>query len=51
MACIRSLFSPCFRFFFREVKVGVGGSDERDQLAPTQTVAHLVGMAQIDNVV
>ena len=32
-----------FCLFFGEVAVGVGGSDERDQLAPTQTEPKQVG--------
>ena len=40
-----------FSLFFCEATVGVGGSDKRDQLAPTQTAAQLVGLAQTENVV
>ena len=32
-----------FCLFFCEVAVGVGGSDERDQSAPTQTAPQQVG--------
>ena len=32
-----------FCLFFCEVAVGVGGSDERDQSAPTQTAPQPVG--------
>ena len=38
-------FERCSQFvlsFFCEVAVGVGGSDERDQSAPTQTVRQQV---------
>ena len=42
MECIRELFSVCFVFLCREVAVGVGGSDERDQLAPAQTAPQQV---------
>ena len=38
-------FERCSQFvlsFFWEVAVGVGGSDERDQSAPTQTVPQQV---------
>ena len=51
MECIRALFSVCFAFFFCEVAVGVGGSDERDQSAPTQTAPQQVGFAQTEIVV
>ena len=39
-------FERCSQFvlsFFYEIAVGVGGSHERDQSAPTQTVPHQVG--------
>ena len=42
MEYIRALFSV-LSFFSCEVAVGVGGSDERDQLAPTQTEPKQVG--------
>ena len=42
MGCIRALFSVCFVFFFYKVGVGVGGSDERNQSAPTQTAPQQV---------
>ena len=36
MECFRALFSVCFGILFScEVAVGVGGSDERDELALT----------------
>ena len=40
-----------FVVFFWEVAVGVGGSDERDQSAPTQTAPQQVGFAQTEIVV
>ena len=42
MECIPALSSVCFVFFFGEVAVGVGGSDEWEQSAPTQTVPQQV---------
>ena len=51
-SCIKYCYCPrwnaferCSQFlsFFCEVAVGVGGSDERDQSAPTQTAPQQVG--------
>ena len=47
-------FERCSQFvlsFFCEVAVGVGGSDERDQSAPTQTAPQQVGFSQTEIVV
>ena len=50
MECIRVLLSFCFvSFFFCRVAVGIGGSDERNQSAPTQTAPSRWVLAQTEN--